>query len=52
MRVKEIYEGEIVMEQFIKIEEKPFAFIEGCINALILVLPFWLIVTFVVCVNL
>ncbi|MDF9524648.1 hypothetical protein P5815_29580 [Bacillus cereus] len=40
------------MEQVMKIEEKPFAFIEGCINALILVLPFWLIVASVVCVNL
>ncbi|HHB1957475.1 MULTISPECIES: hypothetical protein [Bacillus cereus group] len=40
------------MEQSIKIEEKPFAFIEGCINALILVIPFWLIIGFVVYVNL
>ncbi|WP_301291934.1 hypothetical protein [Bacillus sp. 1663tsa1] len=40
------------MEQVIKIEEKPFAFFEGCINALILVLPFWLIFTFVIYVNL
>ncbi|MED3382257.1 hypothetical protein P4446_24270 [Bacillus tropicus] len=41
-----------MVEQVIKIEEKPFAFIEGCINALILVIPFWLIIGFVVYVKL
>ncbi|MCU5287979.1 hypothetical protein [Bacillus paranthracis] len=40
------------MDHVIKIGEKPFAFFEGCINALILVLPFWLIVVFVIYVNL
>ncbi|WP_309567210.1 hypothetical protein [Bacillus thuringiensis] len=35
------------MENTIPIEERPFAFVEGCINAFILVLPFWLLVSLV-----
>ncbi|MEK4593265.1 MULTISPECIES: hypothetical protein [Bacillus] len=40
------------MENIVQIEENPFAFIEGCINALFLVLPFWLVVFLVVYVDL
>lgn len=44
--------GEYYMENIGGIEEKPFAVIEGCINALFLVLPFWLVVFLVVYWNL
>ncbi|MED3635170.1 hypothetical protein P4536_27625 [Bacillus thuringiensis] len=40
------------MENIVQIEENPFAFIEGCINVLFLVLPFWLVVFLVVYVDL
>lgn len=40
------------MDYIEEIEEKPFAVIEGCINALFLVLPFWVVVFLVVYWNL
>ncbi|MGD6863616.1 MULTISPECIES: hypothetical protein [Bacillus cereus group] len=40
------------MENVEGIEENPFAFIEGCVNALFLVLPFWTLVFLVMYWNL
>ncbi|MGN4810527.1 hypothetical protein ACTFSP_23890 [Bacillus cereus group sp. MYBK108-2] len=40
------------MENVRGMEESPFAFIEGCVNALFLVLPFWTLVFLIVYLNL